>query len=60
MTELVAEEPDIACAEAEAFGDNAGGQAVDERCPEGLIAALPLRGGTEEIGGVSHVIYYTE
>jgi len=58
MAELLPKQPHIACTEAEAFSNYVGRQAVDEGGPECLIAALPLRDGAGEVGGISHANYY--
>jgi hypothetical protein len=54
VTKLMTKKAYIAGAEAEAFGNNRGGLALDKRRAKGFISSLPGSEGPGEIGSISH------
>lgn len=52
--ELMSEQVDVGRGVAEAVGDDTGGESVDKRSPERLIAPLPVVFGVKEEDFIGH------
>jgi hypothetical protein len=58
VPELMAEQPDVAWAVAEAVGYKRGWEPLDEGGTQGLVAALPVEDGADEERSVAHAGRY--